>query len=382
MGEQADATAPARTDAAPPVRPGLAEPPGDAARRGWATIVALAPGQAFRLGFFVAVGVLAALALARVLGTLQGILVVLVVALFAALGLQPVIEWLMGRGLPRAVAAAIVVVGLLALAGLGLWAIVPLVAEQVTTLVTNAPGFLEQLRANPQVAALDARFQVIDRLGGMLASGTWVTDFFGGFLGFGAAAANLAASTGLTLVLLLFFTWTAPSIKEAIYEMAPASQRPRVRYLAGQIFQRIGDYLGAMLIVVTLWGVGSFIALNVVGLGRYSLALALVTAALSSIPAVGALIAMVLCVLVALTVSPGAALGLLAYYVVYLQVDAYLVQPRLFARSLKVPPALVILGAACGMALFGVIGALLAIPTVASLLLLYRELVVPKLDAG
>lgn len=373
MVEEPDATASARTDA--PVAP-------DAAPRGWGTLAGLPSSQAFRLGFFVAIGVLAALALATVLGSLQGILVVLVVALFAALGLQPAIEGLMGRGLPRGAAAAIVVAGLLALVGLGLWAIVPLVAEQVTTLVTNAPTYLEQLRSNEQVAAFDARFKVIDRIGAMLASGTWVTDFFGGFLGLGAAAANLAASTGLTTVLVLFFTWSAPSIKEAIYEMAPASQRPKVRYLAGQIFQRIGDYLGAMLIVVTLWGVGSFIALNLTGLGRYSLALALLTAGLAAIPAVGALIAMVLCVLVALTVSPGAALGLLAYYVVYLQIDAYLVQPRLFASSLKVPPALVILGAACGLALFGVVGALLAIPTVASLLLLYRELVVPRLDAA
>lgn len=360
---------------------GATTPEPDAPRRRW-EFGSMKSSQAFRLGFFAAAGVLAASALASVLGSLQGILVVLVVALFAALGLQLPIEALIHRGLPRGGASAIVVVGLLALVGLAGWAIVPLVAEQVGALVTNAPAYLEQLRTNPQVAAFDARFHVLDRVGELLASGSWVTDFFGGFLGLGAAAANLAASTGLTGVLVLFFTWSAPAIKEAIYEMAPASRRPRVRYLANQIFQRIGDYLGAMAVVVSLWGVGSFIALNVAGLGRYSLALALLTAALSAIPAVGALIAAVICVLVALTVSPGAALGLLIYYLAYLQVDAYLVQPRLFARSLKVPPALVILGAACGMALFGVVGALLAIPTVASLLLLYRELVVPRLDAA
>lgn len=352
----------------------------ETARRGRSALTFVPPAQAFKLGFFAALGVLAAMLLAAVLGSLQGILVVLVVALFAALGLQPAIEWLIRRRVPRAAASALVIVAVLGAIGLGLWAIVPLVAEQVATLVTNAPGFLERLRSNPQAAALDERFHVIEKATAMLASGTWVTDFFGGFIGFGAAAANLMASTGLTAVLVLFFTWSAPAIKEAIYEMAPASKRPRVRYLAGQVFQRIGDYLGAMLIVVTLWGVGSFIALNVAGLGRYSLALALLTAGLAAIPAVGALSAMVICVLVALTVSPEAALGLLAYYVVYLQIDAYLVQPRLFARSLKVPPALVILGAACGMALFGVVGALLAIPTVASLLLLYREVVVPHLD--
>lgn len=197
----------------------------------------------------------------------------------------------------------------------------------------------------------------------------------------GLAAANLAASAGLTTVLVLFFTFSAPSIKDAIYELAPASKRPRVRYLAGEIFRRIGDYLLSMLLVVSLWGVGSFIALTVAGLGRYALGLALITMVLTAIPAVGSFAAMVVCALVALSASPGAALVTLVYFLVYQQVDAYLVQPRLFARSLQVPPALVILGVACGMALLGVLGALLAIPFTASLLLLHREVLVPRLDA-
>nr|NLI49979.1 AI-2E family transporter [Propionibacterium sp.] len=340
------------------------------------------PGALFRAGFYLALGVLVAYGVWTLIGSLRGILIVLVVALFVALGLQPVIEWLIRRGLPRPAAAGLVTGGLLASVVLGLWAVVPLVAEQVATFAQDAPAQFEQLRRNPVIAQLDAQFGVLDRIGPALASGQWVEGAFGGFAAAGAAAANLVGSTGLATVLMLFFTFSAPSIKTAIYELAPASRRPRVRYLANEIFQRMGDYLLSMLLVVSLWGVGTFIVLMAVGLGRFALALALLTMVLTAIPAVGSFVAMAVCTLIALTASPGVALVVLAYFLIYQQVDAYLVQPRLFARSLKVPPALVILGVACGMALLGVLGALLAIPTVASLLLLYREVLVPKLDAA
>lgn len=340
------------------------------------------PGALFKVGFYLALGVLTAYALVQVIGTLRDILIVLVVALFVALGLQPVIEWLIRRGLPRPAAAGLVTGGLLAGLVLGLWAVVPVVAEQVATFAQDAPAQFELLRANPVIAQLDAQFGVFDRVGPALASGEWVQGVFGGFAAAGAVAAGVVGSAGLTVVLMLFFTFSAPAIRGAIYELAPASKRPRVRYLAGEIFQRMGDYLLSMLLVVTLWGVGTFSVLMAVGLGKFALAMALLTMVLTAIPAVGSFIAMAVCSLIALTASPGVALIVLAYFVVYQQIDAYVVQPRLFARSLKVPPALVILGVGCGMALLGVLGALLAIPTVASLLLLYREVVVPRLDAA
>ena len=127
-------------------------------------LAGVSPARAAQLGFFVTLGVVGALVVADAVGALRGILIVLVVALFAAMGLQPLIEWLMRRRVPRPLAAGLVVVAMLAALGLGLWAIVPLVAEQVTALATNAPEFLEQLRTNPQVAAFDAQFQVIDKL--------------------------------------------------------------------------------------------------------------------------------------------------------------------------------------------------------------------------
>ena len=91
---------------------------------------------------------------------------------------------------------------------------------------------------------------------------------------------------------------------------------------------------------------------------------------------------MIIVSIVAFSVSPTAGLITLAYFLIYQQLDAYVVQPRVFSQSMNVPGVLVILGAISGGLLLGIVGALLAIPTVASLLLLYREVVVPHLDAS
>ncbi len=337
--------------------------------------------RVFRLGFVFTLGALTAFGLVQVVGSLSGILLVLAVSLFTAIGLQPVIDWLIGRGLPRAAASALVTLTLVGAMALFLAALVPLLVEQASTFARAAPGLATQLRADPRVAWLDRQYGVLDKATAWLASGDWLGGLFG-FLGAGMAAAGIFGSIVLATVLSVVFTWTAPQIKDAIYQLAPASKRPRVRYLATEIFDRIGDYLLAMLVVAGLWGVGSFVVLNVVGLGRYSLALALMTMALVMVPAIGSTVAGLICALIAWPVSAGSALGVAGYFIVYQQLDAYLVQPRLFARTLRVPPALVILGVACGLTLLGVLGAMLAIPFVASLLLLYREIVVPALDGS
>lgn len=338
--------------------------------------------SAFRIGFALTFGGLVAVFLVQLLTSLQPILVVVALALFGALGLQRPIEWLMAHRWPRWAAATLVTLTMLAGVAVTLAALIPLLIDQVALFAQSFPSYVEMLRGNPQVAALDAQFGLLDRALAYISSPDWITSALGGFLGASLAAAGVFTGAVLTTVLLLFFTWSAPAIRGAIDQLAPASKRPRVRYLVDAIVGQIGDYLAAMTLVVALWSTLAFIVTNVVGIGRFSLALALLTGLSVLIPAVGSFFATAVVALVALSVSPGAALAVVIAFLGYQQLDAYVVQPRLFARSLQVPPVLVILGVAAGMTLFGVLGAVLAIPVVASLLLLYREILVPQLDAA
>ena len=336
----------------------------------------------FEAGFLATVGGLVAIGLVGVLASLQTILVIGALALFLALGLNPIVDALTRRGLRRPVAVLAVTLLLLALAALAIGAVIPMVSDQGLRLFRNAPGYLQSLRDNPQIAALDRQFTIISRVTDFITSGTWLNALFGGLLGAGMAVANTVFSVVMTLVLTLYFLASLPAIKDLIYRLAPASRRPRVRFLADEMFERIGGYLTGMFLVVTLWAVGSFLVMNVVGLGGFALALCLVVGALAFIPVVGWMFGALLVGTIAFSVSPTAGLVCVAYFVVYSQLDAYVVQPRIFSTSLAVPPVLIVVGAISGGLLLGVVGALLAIPTVASLLLLYREVLLPHLDAS
>ncbi len=336
----------------------------------------------FQTGFLAVLGGLLAIGVVGVLGMLQQIIILVVLSLFLALGINPAVEWLVRRHLPRAVAVPIVAVILIAVVVLGGWAVFPVMQEQGMRLFMNAPGYLQALRENPQIASLDQQFKIIDRVTEQVKSGGWVNGLFGGLVGAGRVLANTVFSLIMTIVLTLYFLSSLEQIKGLIYQLAPASRRPRVRYLANEMFSRIGGYLTGMFIDVTLWAIGAFIMMNIIGLGQYSLALSFVVMAFAFIPVVGSFISMGIVSIIAFSISPTAGLICLIYFLSYSQVDAYIIQPRIFSQSLNVPPALVILGAISGGILLGIVGALLAIPTVASLILLYREVVVPHLDAA
>ncbi len=334
----------------------------------------------FAIGFFATLGGLLAFALVATLGALQWVLLLVILALYLALGLNPGVEWLHRHGVPRPMAVTLVALLLVAFIVLGAWAVLPVVTQQVNALAQNMPSYLEDLRANGAFADIDARFGIVDRISETVLSGAWIEGVFGGLLGAGLAIANVVVSLVITLVLTLYFLASLPAIKAAIYELAPASKRPRVRYLANQVFVRIGGYIRGLFIVVGCATLAAFLFLNIVGLGSLSLALAVVVMVCAFIPIVGPSTSMVIVSIVAYSVSPAIGLATLVFFLIYLQVDAYLLQPRIFQHSVQVPGALVVLAALSGGVLFGIAGALIAIPTAASLLLLYREVLIPELD--
>ncbi|MBK8462995.1 MAG: AI-2E family transporter [Nigerium sp.] len=334
----------------------------------------------FQIGFLVTVGGLVAFGLLAALAALQSVLVLGLLSLYLALGLSPLVDTLHRRGLSRGLAVAVVALGLLLLIALGAWAVLPVLTEQVNILVQNTATYLQSLRENPQVADLDGQLDLLNRISGVMTSGAWIEGMFGGILGASVAIANILFSFIVTLVLTLWFLASLPSIKETIYQLAPASRRPRAKYLANEMFRRIGGYMSGLFLVVVLASSAAFLFLNIVGLGSYSLALSVVVAIFAFIPIVGPTLSMLIVSLVAFSNDTTVGIVTLIFFIVYQQVDAYVVQPRIFQRSVNVPGPLIVLAAISGGVLFGIAGALLAIPTVASLLLLYREVVVPALD--
>jgi len=336
----------------------------------------------FRIGFVGTLGVLGAYGLAQALIRAQSVLILVVVALFIALGLDPIVRALTRRGLKRASAVLLVLLGVLAVFVLAGFAVVPVFVEQITSLARSGPEILQDTLRNPQVRAFDERFQLISRARDAISSGGLASAAAGGVLGAAGAVLGAVLSAFTLLILSLYFLASLPAFKNAIVRLTPASRRDRLAYLSEQIFVRISSYISGTFVVALVAGVLSFIFLMIIGLREYALALAVLVAVLDIIPLIGATIAAVVVVIIGFTQSATIGVACLIFYAFYQQFENYVVQPRVFKKAVDVPGALVVIAALIGGTLLGVVGALLAVPVAAVVLLILREVAQPRLDAS
>ena len=126
--------------------------------------------------------------------------------------------------------------------------------------------------------------------------------------------------------------------------------------------------------------VSTLVFLFIVGLGKYAVALAFVVALLDVIPMIGATLGAVIVCSIAGATDLNTGIACVVFYIVYQQVENYLIYPRVMSRSVDIPGVLTVIAALIGASLLGVVGALLAIPTAAAILLLVREVVVRRQD--
>jgi predicted PurR-regulated permease PerM len=335
----------------------------------------------FYVGLVGGLGVLTAYGLWQAVAQLDTVITLLVVALFLALALNPLVERLVATGVRRSravglvAALAVLVVGLIGLV------VVPPVTQQGGDLARNAPHYLDNLLADPRLRDLDATYHFLDKvrdeINRRLTDGTFMSQAVGGVLGAGLAVISGAFSTLTVLVLTLYFLASLPTMKHAAYAMVPASRRARVESFAEEIMRRVGSYAIGQVLVATINACCSYVMMKIVGI-PYAAVLAVVVGSLGLIPMVGATLGALVVALVALFVDPTKAVIALVYFVVYQQIENYVVAPRMMRRTVSVPGVVTVVAALAGGTLAGVLGALLAIPTAAGLLLLYEEVLVPR----
>jgi len=335
----------------------------------------------FYIGFVGAFGVLVAYGLFRALGQLTQVITLLIVAFFMTLALNPLVEALNRRGLRRPFSVTIVFVGLVAVfTALG-FVVVPPVAQQGALLADNAPEYLDHLLGNQFVQNFDSHYHVIDRfrveLEKLVTDGNFMSGFFGGVLGAGKALASGFFAFLTVLVLTLYFLSSLPRVKNAAYGMVPSSRRPRFISLSEEIMRRVGSYAIGQVAVATINAICSWVMMSIVGI-RYAAVLAVVVGLLGLIPMVGASLGAAVVCLVAVFDDPTKAVIALVYYVAYQQLENYVVAPKIMQRTVSVPGAVTVVAALAGATLLGILGALLAIPVAAGLLLIYEEVLLPR----
>ena len=333
----------------------------------------------FMLGFLGALGVLTAWFLVQALLQARSVLVLIAVALFLAIGLSPIVEWLIARGMRRGVAIGIVFLGVIAaFVGFG-FAVLPPVIEQSNAFVKALPDYLADLRRNPTIRQFDQDYGVIDRAQTYVTSGDLGQRMFGGIVGVGRVVLNAVFSALSLLIMTLYFLAALPSMKRQAYRLVPASRRERVTLLSDEVINRIGGFISGALTVAFVAGFTSYVFLLIIGL-PYALALALFVALLDLVPLIGATIAAVVVSLLGFTESLVVGISCVIFYVAYQQFENYVVYPRVMRRAVDVPAPVTVVAVLLGGALLGVVGALLAIPVAAAVLLVLRQVAIPRMD--
>lgn len=346
--------------------------------------------NAFRLALVGTLGVGAGLLILSAVASLSTILTYVGAALFLALGLEPAVSGLERRGLPRWAAILLVVLGVATLVAALLLAVIPIIVEQVGELIALVPVIISQLNRVDWIEWLQEQFPLlrIDEISEQ--AGAALTDFFTNpdklseLLG-GVWQVALAIGGGLFAVLVVavltvYFTASLDSIKRGVYQLVPASRRARFADLTEQITQSVGRFVIGQVSLAAVNGVLSFAFLSIIG-APFPAVLAFVAFLFSLVPLVGTLTGSIIIVLVCLIPgisSPLTALVAAIYYLIYMQVEAYVLAPRIMSRAVRVPGALVVVAALAGGTLLGILGALVAIPIAAAILLIIKQVVIPR----
>lgn len=341
----------------------------------------------FRLGILAGLGVLAALFIGAAITSLATILTYIGAAIFLALGLDPLVSWLERHKIKRPIAILIALIGVLGLfTGLVL-AIIPVVVEQVQNVarqitVVIIPG-IQDGSLGTSIKGLFPWLNTDEALNQVL-------NFFKdpaniGNIGGGVLQAGLSIATGvfggiIIMILMIYFVSSLSSLKRGVYRLVPASKREGFIDLSEQISQSVGRYVMGQISLAVVNGLLSFVVLTFIFQVQYSALLAFIAFLGSLIPLVGTLSASVIITLSVLLFD-GTGWQLVAvgiYYLAYMQIEAYVINPRIMARAVQVPGVVVVIAALAGGTLLGILGALVAIPVAAAVQLILREVVLPR----
>lgn len=342
-------------------------------------------GGPLRVGFVVTVGVLLALTLGFAVGSLGYPFTLIFLAVFVSLGLYPVVMRLERVTRSRSTAVLIVMAVFLVIVIALLLLVVPVVVREAGRLATYFPSGVDDIVVQEWFVLADgaaggALLSFVEQLRAAAADpSVWIA-VSGGALRVGAGILNGTLGVVFVVALTLYFVSSMESMKAGLYSLVPASKEQRFREIAEEIFDSVGKYLGRMFLLALLNGAFTLLLLTVVG-NPYAVLLAVIAVPIAFIPIIGSVINTVIITIVTFFFSPVGGLVVVLTMLVYMQVEAYVLTPRIVGKAISVPGPLVLIGAMVGATLLGLLGALVACPVMASMLLVIKKVIVPAQKA-
>ena len=312
------------------------------------------------LGLIVAVW-----ALLHVIVVARSVIVYILIAIFLALAINPLVALLMRRGVrsrgaASGIACLIVLIGIAAIG----FAFIPTLVDNVNNFVDAAPGYVHDLtKGKGRLGFLETKYHVVERLEHYVKQGGAKK-----LLGLSGAAVTITKGVlsfivgAVTVAFLTFFMLLeGPAWMERLFGLMPAESQPRWRAVGNDIYRQIGGYVTGNLAISLIAGVMATVVLLILGV-PFAVALGLLVGLLDLIPLVGATVAAIIVVAVGFLHSVVAGIVLIIFFVLYQQLENHVLQPLVYNRTVSLSPLAILVSVLVGAELAGVLGALAAIP--------------------
>jgi predicted PurR-regulated permease PerM len=294
----------------------------------------------------------------------QHVLVWILIALFLALAINPLVEVLERRGLRRGLATSValllVLLGVAAVAAL----FIPTLVSNVNKFVDAVPGYVDDVtKGRGRFGFLETKYHVVEKIREQLENGGAKR-----LLGLSGTAVSITKGVinivvgSITIVFLTFFMLLeGPVWVERVYGLIPADSQPRWRRVGRDIYRQIGGYVTGNLLISLIAGSLTTFVLLALGV-PFAVALGLIVAILDLVPLAGATIAAIIIASVAFLHSIPAGIIVVVFFIVYQQVENHVLQPLVYHRTVALSPLVILISVLIGAEVAGVLGALAAIP--------------------
>jgi predicted PurR-regulated permease PerM len=340
------------------------------------------PTERERLVYFrpravlVVIGILvASFVVLQILWISRHILAWIFIALFLSLALNPAVDRLERRVKRRGLATGIVfILALVAIALIG-WLFIPILVDQINNFAHKVPDYLDDLtKGRGRLGFLQEKYHLVDKARNALDEG-------GAKKLFGLSGTALAVAKGvvtavvaaLTIAFLTFFMLLeGPKWVARFLSLLNPAPRARWETVGRDIYRTVGGYVTGNLAISFIAGTLTAIVLSIMGV-PFAIALGLIVAILDLIPLAGATIAAIIVGAVAFIHSIPAGIVVVAFFIVYQQLENHVLQPIVYGRTVQLSPLVVLISVLIGAELAGVLGALGAIPVAGTLQVLFLD---------
>ncbi|GAA4544264.1 AI-2E family transporter [Streptomyces violaceochromogenes] len=300
---------------------------------------------------------------------LTGLLINILIAFFLALAIEPAVSWMASRGMRRGFAAFVVFIGVVVVSAGFVTLLGSVLADQIIKLIEGFPEYLDSV-----INWINTHFKTdlkrVDIQEGLLRS-DWLRNYVqNSATGVLDVSAQVIGGLFQLLTIALFsfyFAADGPRLRRAICSVLPPARQAEVLRAWEIAVNKTGGYIYSRGLMALISGVAHFVLLQALDV-PYAPVLAVWVGLVSQfIPTIGTYLAGALPMLIAFTVDPWYALWVLIFVVIYQQFENYVLQPKLTSKTVDIHPAVAFGSVIAGTALLGAVGALIAIPAIATL---------------